>query len=92
MADQDDQQQVVLFHHRREAGKGGADLIARRDVDVVADRALRLALGRHVAEKRGCDPAASSSSRAAPSASSSRQAPCWVACSALPAAPVMMIA
>ena len=64
VADEDDEQQVVLLEHRREAGERGADLVARRHVDVVADRALRLALGDDVAEHADVvRPASASSSR-----------------------------
>ena len=51
MADQDHEQQVVLLEQRRQARERGAHLIARRDVDLVADGALGLALGDDVAEQ-----------------------------------------
>ena len=78
VADQDDQQQVVLLEHRREPGERGADLVARGDVDVVADGRAAPCARRRRRRARGCDPAASSSRSRSAVASSSRQSPCWV--------------
>ena len=90
VADEHDQQQIVLLEHRRETGEGGADLVARRDVDVVGHRALRLAFGGDVTE--GVDVLRGifiEPRRAAPACRARCRAG-WR--SALPAAPVMRMA